>query len=273
LAYLPLSGPSIHYILDRVKGSRSGLKEVNKKNKDVDPETLKPWEVYQEVKASWKPIVDRALFDEVQGILEENIKMERRRIADAESRIFLLSGILFCEVCGKSMGGQSAHGSKTIHRYYKHSHKRNKANPCSVKRVNADALEKVVVDHLFKITERAGYFEGLKKKIESNLKDTPAKVEDDIKLTKKIINEIEKEISSVFKLQLTLNSGTEAAQLTSEHLEKLGQEKKAVMNRLLELETKVHQIKDAGELCNEIENNIIDFKRLYHKIGGIKNLS
>lgn len=47
-----------------------GVKEVNKKNKDADPDSLKPWEAYQTVKASWPAIIEEKLFYEVQNILE-----------------------------------------------------------------------------------------------------------------------------------------------------------------------------------------------------------
>lgn len=242
-----------------------GIKEVNKLNKDKDPETLKPWEQYQKVKASWVGIVDEELFNEVQEILSENLKSERRRIEDAERRIFLLSGILRCGECGRALCGQSAHGKNQIHRYYKHSNKRNSSSKCSVERIRADDIEQVVVNHLTEVVGRAGYFDGLEKKLKTSLNDGPRQIAEEIIQTKKSLSEVEREISSTFRLQMQVNVGTEAAQLTAEHLDKLGKQKKILMARLLDLEESELSQKDAEEVREEIETKILEFKKGFPK--------
>ena len=132
-----------------------GIKEVNKMNKDVDPETLKPWEHYQKVKASWSEIVDRKTFNEVQDILLENLTTERRRMEDADKRIFLLSGALHCGECGRSLSGSSSHGRLQVHRYYVHADNRKKGTTCTAKRIRADDVEHVVINHITEIAGRA----------------------------------------------------------------------------------------------------------------------
>lgn len=243
----------------------AGLKEVNKKHKNSSAEKLKPWEGYQMVKASWPAIIDSELFFEIQDILEENLKIERRRLQDAEKRIFLLSGILFCKECGKALCGQSAHGKKQIHRYYAHNSKRSRGTQCSVKRIPADAVEQVVINHLTEIVGRAGYFEQLQVKIEENLRNSPQQIQAEIQLVKKSITSVESEISSTFKFQLQTSYGTEAAKLTANRLEELGNQKNLLVNRLLELEEIELTQKNSKELCEDIQNNIAEFKRGFKK--------
>lgn len=242
-----------------------GVKEVNKKNKDADPDSLKPWEAYQMVKASWPAIIEEKLFYEVQNILEENYKLERRRLHDVEKRIFLLSGILVCGACGRPLCGQSAHGKDQVHRYYAHSFKRNDGTKCSVKRIRADDVEQVVINHLTEIVGRVGYFENLEKLLNNSINESPKQIQSEIHKLNKAVAETDEEISSTFKLQLQMSHGTEAAQLTAEHLDKLGKQKKVLLNRIVELEEMNFAQKDSTEICNDIENNVIEFKRGFKK--------
>ena len=73
-----------------------GRKEVNRGNKDVDPNELKPWQRYQVVAAAWSPIISEDLFDRVQRLLDEQGTLAIQRRANSETRIFWLSGLLSC---------------------------------------------------------------------------------------------------------------------------------------------------------------------------------
>lgn len=242
-----------------------GIKEVNKKQRNSDPETLKPWQTYQQVKASWPAIVKENEFREVQNILEENLQIERRRVEGGERRIFLLSGILHCGECGRALTGQSSHGSQTVHRYYAHVEKRISNVSCSVKRLRADEVEQAVINHFTEAVSRAGYFDNLEMKLAESTKGEPARIKEEIDRAKEALANIEGEITATFRFQLQSAGGAEAAQLTAQHLEKLGRDKKIVMNRILELEEIEHSQKDATGLRKVIEINIKELKRCFHK--------
>lgn len=242
-----------------------GVKEVNKKRKNSDPEYLKPWQTYQKVKASWPAIVKENEFVEAQGILEENLLIERRRIEEGDRRIFLLTGILHCAECGKLLNGHSAHGAQKVHRYYKHAWKRGAEVTCSTVRIRADELEQTVINHFTEAAQRAGYFKMIEEKLSEGTKSEPTRIADELTRAKEALSNIEKEIGATFRFQLQTNGGSEAAQLTAQHLEKLGQDKRIVVNRLLELEELQHSRKDASELRKVIEVNINEFKKSFHK--------
>ena len=87
----------------------------------------------------------------------------------------------------------------------------------------------------------------------------------EIERTRKALAEVEKEISSTFKLQLQISNGTEASQLTAEHLDKLGKQKKILMNRLIDLEEMELKQKDAGDIQDDIKAKILEFKRGFPK--------
>lgn len=242
-----------------------GIKEVNKKNRNADPEFLKPWQTYQKVKASWPAIIKDNEFEEVQNHLEENLLIERRRIDGGQRRIFLLTGVLHCGECGRLLNGHSSHGAQKVHRYYKHVWKRGSETTCTVKRIRADELEQAVINHFSEAAGRAGYFDAIEKKLNESVKGEPQRLADEISRAKEALANIEKEITATFRFQLQAAGGSETAQLTAQHLEKLGRDKKIVMNRILEFEEIEHSQKDAAGLRNVIEMNLKEFKRCFHK--------
>ncbi|MBV2167918.1 MAG: recombinase family protein [Bdellovibrio sp.] len=242
-----------------------GLKEVNKKNKEMDPEHLKPWQQYQVVKASWPAIIDEEQFEAVQKSLEENAKTERRRIEKAERRIFLLSGILRCGECGRPLNGQSSHGEKDVHRYYAHSYKRGDSTKCSVKRIRADDVEEVVVNYLSEVICRSGYFDQIEDRLKQSLEGTPSQIKNEITKVKKILADTEAEIASTFKLQMQMSGGTESAALAAEHLEKLGKQKKSLMAFLENLKLQEENIVEAGEVVKVIEEKVLEFRKGFPK--------
>lgn len=140
-----------------------GQREVNKMNKSMDQETLASHEKYQVVQAAWPGIVDEKTFFFVQKMIDENHSKERNRLESAERRIFLFSGISTCAECGRALVGQTGHGKKSPVRYYAHAAKANVPVTCAIKRFRADENEDAVVQYLFHLLQREGYFDGLEK--------------------------------------------------------------------------------------------------------------
>lgn len=243
-----------------------GMIEVNKKNKAKVQEALKPWNQFQIVRASWKPIIDDELFADVQEILEANYRMEHRRLENSERRVFLLSGILRCVECGRPLNGQSAHGKSKLHRYYAHSFKRNSLHNCSQKRIPANNIEQVVVNHLSVVMKQVGYFEGLRLRIEKAFVRPVEDLLGELKLAQKEIASIDKEVTSVIKMQLELRGqGNEAVALMGEHLESLGKQKKLLQNQISEIEEQLENKKDTNLIHNEIRMNIEDYQKGFNK--------
>lgn len=241
-----------------------GLKEVNKKNKNEDQEYLKPWQRYQVVKASWPRIISDKLFETAQSVLEESAKVERRRLEEAERRVFILSGIIYCGECGNPLHGQSSHGANTVHRYYSHS-KRIKNLKCQVTRIRADEVENQVMSYLSKTMVQAGYFDRIEENLSKAVDEQPKRIRDEAQRIRKAIGDLDKEIASIFKLQAQLESGSEAAKLAAEHLEKLGNDRKAMSLRLADLSDLEHGFQETHEMRNVIEGKVLEFKKGYPK--------
>ena len=96
---------NLHHIL-RNK-AYIGVRSFKDKGNEVD------------VKAVWKPIITKAVFDRVQKMLTQN--KSRKKSHSPKRHPYLLSGITFCEVCGDHLSGKSAHGKNKKIPYYEHS--------------------------------------------------------------------------------------------------------------------------------------------------------
>ena len=73
----------------------------------------------KEAKATWKAIIDKGLFHQVQAQLAANYC--RKKPPGGNRYPFLLTGPVNCECCGERMVGKSAHGNGGKIPYYEHS--------------------------------------------------------------------------------------------------------------------------------------------------------
>lgn len=241
-----------------------GLKEVNKKNKNEDQEFLKPWQRFQVVKASWPGIVPKMLFDQVQKVLEENAVLERRRMSEAEFRIFLFSQRLYCSECGSRLHGHSAHGRDGVYRHYTHAGKVEDMR-CSFKRVRADKIEEIVVKHLTTTILQAGYLEKIEAGLSESIKAEPKELKERASKIQKAITELDSEISSTFRIQSRLKDGTEAVQLAADRLEELAQKRKELHLQLLEVKARAEGAMEVRDVVSGIQDRILEFKKGFSK--------
>ena len=119
----------------------------------------------------------------------------------------------------------------------------------------------MVLNHFLEVAGRAGYFDEIEGKLSETLKDVPRHIDGEVDKVKKQLNETEQEITSTFRLQLRVSGGTEAAALTAEHLEKLGRQKKVLVNRLDELEEMRIVQQDSTHFRAVLETKLNEFKK------------
>ena len=104
-----------------------------------------------------EPIIDQATFDRVQAILEERNDYSKRQVWSE----YLLSGLLTCSNCGRSVSGVAGYGQGGHkYRYYVCKGRIDKGSiSCASKRVSADALEQIVRDQIVTLYARYDLFE------------------------------------------------------------------------------------------------------------------
>lgn len=128
-----------------------GLREIGKANGTVDV-----------VKASWEPIVDLELFNQVQEKLSAN---KNKYKPDEWKRYpYPLTELLICGECGKHLGGKSAHGKNKKHFYYGHPRQINSdgishLKRCQLERVRAERTEDIVLRSMKTLLQKPGLME------------------------------------------------------------------------------------------------------------------
>lgn len=131
--------PSLYQIL--TNKAYLGLREINKK-------TSRTMEI---AKASWEPIIDQKLFDEVQKRLSSN--KNKYRPLEWKKYSYPLTEKIICGDCGKKLGGKSANGQGGVYHYYAHSrqiHSDGKSHlkRCQLEKVRAERTEDIVMKFL-----------------------------------------------------------------------------------------------------------------------------
>ena len=242
----------------------AGLREVNAKNKERDPYSLKAYEKYQIVKASWDPLVCKSDFDCVQNILDENLAKERSRRGSGNRRTFFLTGIIYCEECGRPLLGSSGSGRNETFRYYVHAPRTTVPSTCQLKTISANDLEKKVLDHLDEVLFREGYLESIEKRLEFSYRQKSADTNHLLAQCQANLNQIDQEIHATLKLMTTMaNQGLDV--LLAESLKKLNQQKITTESELDGLKSRVQQPLDAKSDRKVIEIRATELKRAKSK--------
>ena len=146
-----------------------------------------------------------ALIEESLYRAVESKRRDRSHPSTKQTRIFLLKGLIRCAVCGSWMTPhytQKKHKDASVYRipYYrctKTLHVNNAA--CSVKHVNADQVERVVVQTLSDLAQNDTYIRMSVEALNGDLKRKTEPLTQEAGRIKKRIEEIEREIGRYVK--------------------------------------------------------------------------
>ena len=234
-----------------------GLREVNVKYRNEDQSTLKSFQKYSIVKASWPAIVDTDLFNEVQRCLGEATNLERDRLSKSVVNAYWLSGIIRCPDCGKKYVGACAHGRHEVHRYYIHLGKSD--GKCRYRRIRAEEIEEKIETHLGEILEINGHFDEIQQNIEKCNEEKSADIIAEKAGLEKRASQLSIDLERLFELQL--NSEGVAQELFKERLAKIGSERKTIENRLLELTEQIEKRNSLRSESRRIRSRVEEFRK------------
>ncbi len=242
----------------------AGLREVNKGNKNKNPESLMAHEKYQVVPAAWDAIIDETTFMAVQQMLEENGKLARQKHKSGTKRSFLATGIAFCKECCRALVGSTGHGRATDVRYYIHRPIEGKPVTCTVKRYRAEEVEAEVVNHLSKVVNREGYLDGLENTFQQIIgasEDTFFSQKRDLERS---VTQADAEIKKLIKMQLQFDDDS----LGEIYLDALKELKDQRIKDKDQLEILCRQSRDhisAKAMREVVELNLKNFQKAWSK--------
>ena len=238
-----------------------GMREINKCKKDVDQKTLKPVERHQVVKASWPAILDERPFQEAQKILGENLLLARTRLANAESRIFMASGVLRCGECGRALMGTTAHGNSQKYRYYRHRPTSGEPVTCQTKSIRADEFEDRLLQQLDQVLLKEGCLDEVERRIEKISQTRTEAEKGDLTKSMSELAEVEMEMEDAFKLHAR-TSDVSMDDIFHQRLKKLQDKKKSAEERINLLRAQFQNESSPSEQRKVIENNLNEFKKM-----------
>lgn len=242
----------------------AGLRDVNRKMKAKDPESVKSQQRYRQVAASWPAIVDKKTWEATQQALDFSLVRERERLSTKTIRFFPLSGTLRCAECGGSLMGASGHGTKSAHRYYVHRRVKGKEIGCSFDWIPADDLEKKVFDHLAIVLKRQGFLETIETNVSEIVMSRRKDLEMERQRVAEAIQKSDSDIQKAIDLQAKCNDPT-VDDVFRDRIRALGDEKKAQKRRLDEIENFLADSIDPKEAKSVIKQNIEEFNRAWVK--------
>ena len=256
---------SVHAVLRNP--AYAGLREVNRKNKDREQATLREFERYHLVPASWPAIVDEVTWKTTQESLDFAQEKARTRLATKEKRDFLLTGLLHCAECGGRLMGATGHGTKSAHRYYIHRPVKGKKVACSMNWTPAEALETPILERLGRVLEDQGYLDSIELKIvkmnegrEHDWKTEKGSLEADLA-------RVESEIKKTIQLQTKCDDPT-VDDAFKDTLRELSDKKREKKVRLEELNSLLSDLVNPKEAREAIRVNVAAFRKAFAKATG-----
>jgi len=125
-----------------------GEREVNKKFRTQDQDTLREEERYFCVKGHWPEVISKEMFFDAQRMLENNKKKGRKYVHD-----YRLTGLIECAECGQKLVGKSGSGRAGKYFYYGHKRKMliqgdRHLKRCKFENVPATILEEAIISRL-----------------------------------------------------------------------------------------------------------------------------
>ena len=219
-----------------------------------------PTEAWVVKENAHQPIIERKLFERVQGIMKSKIITMGRTF----HRPYLLTGIARCANCGYRMIGQPSHGNG--HKYLMYTcsgYLRIGKSVCRSVHILTDALEgeilRTIREHLSSPCWKAEVEETLRMMIGEEFGDTAQTLTDE--LTRQL-DTLKRQIANVVDAVKTSGRFSEAM---NQALADLETRRDSVRSALAEAEKRVNHQLGAEALADKIMGYFGDFNRIWHE--------
>jgi site-specific DNA recombinase len=206
-------------------------------------------------------IVEDCLFRKVQSV-----RRDRTHGSSKLKRVFLLKGLIHCSVCGSWMTPhytQKRNKDGSAHRipYYrctKTLHFNNSV--CSVKHINADHVEGLVVEKLSELSKNEAYLRASVDELNGDLQRKVEPLEREAQRIRKRVNEIEQEIARYVK---ALGQGKLSIARLEAQIGTLEADKNALQIDLFECERKVNESATRDFNAELLQQTLQDFRTVF----------
>lgn len=195
-------------------------------------------------------IISREKFDAVQKILKKRRSLEHTKSSAKEN--YLLSGKVFCGVCGNAFCGnrqKNSHGYKYV-TYRCNTRSRKGAKACGNKEINRDKLEKYVLNLLAEVLFDKSRIPAVIEEYNRSAADNLDSGKSERKAIQKLISRTEKEIENL--VSVIAASGSAAL---AEGLEKKETELARLKNQLDDMNRQSTELRVDNEQLVRVFNH------------------
>lgn len=208
-----------------------GLLSINKEKMFNPMDDSGEDEQYEEVEATWDPIIDRELFYEVQALMDKG-KTSGHSVVTPQRHTYILSDVVYCGSCLEKMNAESTKKASDK-RYFRYTC-RNK--DCKVSSIPAKKLEDTVVKCLSELAFKPDVLARIIEETNARLTEEVPRLEKEIKTLK---NTLKRVLSRIDSLVYT-HSGVdkEAQRVIAEKLEEKSRQKASLKENISVLEAR-----------------------------------
>src|SRR5215472_12927154 len=194
----------------------------------------------QRFKGEQQAVIEEALFTKVQSL-----RRDRSHGSTKLSRVFLLKGLIRCADCGSWM---TPHYTQKIHRdgsvyrvpYYRCTRTMHFDNSvCQVKHINAEHIEKLVVERLSELAQNDAYLKMSVDELNTDLNRKTEPLESEAGQLKKRIDETEQEIRRYVK---ALGQGKLSIERLEAEIAALETDKQGLQRQYEDLRRKINEM-------------------------------
>jgi site-specific DNA recombinase len=212
-------------------------------------------------KGDHEALIEESLYREVQSV-----RRDRSHGATRLSRVFLLKSLIRCSECGSSMTPhytQKRHKDGSVYRipYYRCTRTMHFNNSvCSVKHINADHVENLVVQKLSDLAQNEVYLKMSVEELNGDLKRKTEPLEREAGQVKKRIEEIEKEIGRYVK---ALGQGRLSIGRLEAEIKALEADKQVLQHKYDDLQRKINESAVRDFNAELLQQTLGDFRTAF----------
>ena len=211
----------------------------------------------QRFKGEHVALIDEALYNQVQSV-----RRDRSHGTSKQSRVFLLQGLIRCSECGSWMTPhytQKKHKDGSVYRvsYYRCTKTMHFENAvCSVKHINADQVEGVIVQKLADLSQNEAYLKMSVEELNGDLKRKVEPLERESARIKKRLEEIEQEIRRYVR---ALGQGKLSVGRLETEISALEGDKQALEQRRDDLQRQINESASRDYNAELLQRTLKDF--------------
>jgi site-specific DNA recombinase len=215
----------------------------------------------QRFKGEHEALIGESLFSSVQSV-----RRDRSHSSTKLKRVFLLRGLVFCSECGSSMTPhytQKRHKDGSVYRipYYRCTKTLHFDNSvCSVKHINANHVESLVVQKLSELSQNEAYLKMTVEELNGDLARKVEPLEKEAGRIEKRLEEIEQEIDRFVK---ALGQGKVSIGRLEREISALEIDKEALQKERDDLERRINESASRDFNAELLQRTLRDFQATF----------